>query len=52
MSPRIRLRMHKVMRVVGCDELDDEVSGGAITVTVGDVLAVGVEGNVDMVLNI
>lgn len=52
MSPRIRLRMQRVMRVVGCDALDDEVSGGAMAVMVGEVLVVGGEDGVNIVLDV
>jgi hypothetical protein len=38
MSPRIRLRMQRVMSVVGCDELVVDVLGGAMATAV----AVGV----------
>jgi hypothetical protein len=40
MSPRIRLRMQRVMSVVGCDELVVDVLGGAMATAVGAGVAV------------
>jgi hypothetical protein len=40
MSPRIRLRMQRVMSVVGCDELVVGVLGGAMATAVGAGVAV------------
>ena len=51
-SPRIRLRMQRMMRVVGCDELDIEVSGGVMAVAVRVVVVVTAEEDLNAVLDV